>query len=108
MFEALRRFGYPPEDIFVSWDDKAKRPVTILRREGKDFVIDYPDSKEHPSTKELYETEWLSESNRWNDGGNMTMKERDTIYRYSVKEEVLFSLVLSLRSAGFYIPKLDQ
>ncbi len=108
MFEALRRFGYPPEDIFVSWDANTKKPVTILRREGKQFVIDYPDSTEHPSSVELYQSEWLSESARWNDGGTMTMRERDTIYRYSITKAVLFSLVMSLRSAGFYIPKLDQ
>jgi len=106
MFEALRRLGFQSDDIYVSWDEVKKAPLTILRRDEKNFVIDYPESFEHPESKELYRQEWMSESERWNTV--MSMVERDSIYRSYVNEALYFDLVMSLRLSGIFPPRLNH
>jgi len=106
MFELLRRLGFTPDDIYVSWDDVNKVPFTLLKQGEKEFLITYNDAVDHPETMELYRQEWEAESERWNAG--MTPDERTKIYKINVTAKTVDGLVTALREKGFYIPKVDN
>jgi ribosomal protein L25 (general stress protein Ctc) len=117
VFEALRRCGYPPADIYVAVVD-GKGQVsrhgsvkTVLRTQGKQFVIDIEaDSKLVKVDRGEYHRVWEAEAARWNSKGTaegaMVDEERDRIYRDNVTEGWFLDLVVLLRKKGLRVPNL--
>jgi hypothetical protein len=118
VFEALRRCGYPPDDIYVAVVDNRGMVTrhgsvkTVLRTQGKQFVIDIEedDGKLAKVDRDEYQPVWLAESTRWNSKGTvegaMVDKERDDIYRSNVTEAWLIVLVGLLRKKDITVPNL--
>lgn len=96
VYEALRRIGFTPEEIFVSWA-KEIGPISVLRAEGKQFVI-RPEGPACSLTPEEYSTAWIDAAGWWNRGA--TDEERLTIYRTHFTEDVLAHLISALGAAG--------
>lgn len=98
MFEALRRLGFQPENIYVHW---AGKPCTVLKEAERTFTVSFPHSLHSPKEEEWL-AEWLCEVDRWN--GDMVNSERDSIYREHMSPEVLEILVIALKAKGFRVP----
>lgn len=76
VFEALRRLGFAPEDIYVAYNQGT--PVTILKTQGKQFVMNYPSAGIIPSSEEEYIQGWGAVTAKWNE--TMSSEERRRIF----------------------------
>ena len=76
VFEALRRLGFQPDDIFVAYN--YGEPVTVLRTQGKQFVMNYPHAGEVPANTEEYNRGWHEACQAWN--ATMSDADRARIY----------------------------
>ena len=94
IYEALRRIGFLPNEVFVAWNGGA--PVTLIRADGKEFVV-RTHAPGVPKDEAEYVSEWLKASAWWND--TATNSERMLVYHKYITEEVLLSLILALYDA---------
>ena len=97
MFEAFRRLGFAPEDIFVAYN--VGIPVTILRTQGKQFVMNYPHADEIPTDEQAYIKGWQAADEAWN--SPMSTEERSCIFTdWFLVPGMAFPLLESLQRKG--------
>ncbi len=114
VYEAFRRFGFKPEEIF--FDNRVRGTPgqagvgtmqscvgMTLRSQGKEFVTNcgHRCDPGFLSDDELLEI-WNHHSGRWNTG--MTTDARMRIWHTKMPPELLLSLALNLKRAGFIFP----
>lgn len=76
VFEALRRLGFSPDDIYVGYNSGV--PVTILRTQGKICAVNYPHADVIPDSEAAYVSGWLEAAAEWN--GQMSNEQRMRIF----------------------------
>ena len=102
VFEALRRLGFPADDIFVvpeaiEYGSDRVVPATLLRTQGKEFAITAGD----PYPKEKFVDDWEAAGKLWNAGKD---SERGAIYERSIIKRKGCSLLLALEKKGITPP----
>lgn len=105
--EALRRLGFPPEEIFAMWAKSSAqgqpRAATALRAQGKQFVVDYPKiTTDLPESETAFRIEYESAANAWL---KVSHAEGEANYRAHYDVEELSQLAMSIYAKGISIPK---
>lgn len=105
-FEALRRLGFTPEELFTSWNNG--NPVTVVKAQGKVFVIDYKPltDTEVPATEAAYTEAWTTAATAWNE--TLTDEERNIVYRKFIDVKTLLGLTVLLQRNGFTLSGLEK
>ena len=95
-FEALRKLGFPSDEIFVAFYNGGEL-FTTLRERGKEFNITI--SKGEKIDAQAYQPVYEEVATAWNT--TMTKKEREEIYFGEFTEMKLAELALVLKMKGF-------
>jgi len=95
LFEALRRIGFTSDEIFTGYN--SGRPVTVIRAEGKQFVMCMEGSCTVEDENE-YILGWREAAEWWN--GKATDRERMAIYCAYFDEAKLAVLIFALDAKG--------
>lgn len=108
MYEALRRLGFQPDQIFVTFyngDPVTGADVfTELRVDGKVFKSNFRGEKK--VTREAYLATWTRENVWWNEKANR--KEKLAIYQKEFSVSMLLSLATAIASKGITVPLLER
>jgi hypothetical protein len=102
VMEALRRLGFAPGEVFVSW---TLRPNTVVQVADRSFTISYPHSV-HPKEECDWLLEWLGAVDRWDN--EMTEADRERMYRQHVSKEIVGLLTVGLRARGIRIRRSEN
>lgn len=98
IFEAFRRLGFSPDDIYVAFYNKSEL-FTTVRQGSIDFNISISHGKQ--IDQKAYAEIWLVEAARWN--SEMTDKERSEIFRSEFSESKLMELILTVKAKGMVL-----
>lgn len=108
VYEAFRRFGFKPEEVFFDLrisDRTTHQPCVgmTLRTQGKEFVSNCGIRVDpaYLSDDELLDL-WNHHAGKWNTG--MTPQMRQDIWQRKMPMEMLLSMALHLKKAGFIFP----
>jgi hypothetical protein len=100
IFEAFRRLGFLADDIYFGFNPEAKAPFTVLRSQGLEFVVMYPDVRPLDVDAEKFFDRWKERCEEWN--GRMPESQRRAIFnRHIIDAGMSLSLVHALHKKGF-------
>ena len=98
VFEALRRLGFTSDEIYAGYNNG--QPVTVLKAQGKQFVLNYPKAVDVPQTAEEYVAGWQEACEAWNSKMDNTERTRIFEERFLVVGEAV-QLLEALSRKGF-------
>jgi len=100
--EALRRLGFPADDIYVMASPDSGVVRTLLRTQGREWSCTYPGAPLVDAAR--YEAVWARAVEDFNTG----RRDGEAVYRENISENVLLLIATSLRRAGFVLPALSR
>ncbi|TAL45876.1 MAG: hypothetical protein EPN91_01310 [Salinibacterium sp.] len=103
VYELLRRAGFTPDDIAVTWRDNA--PATALQQPQGVFFINYPKDVALPRTSEQFEREWIAAGNYWNDTSNAERERLFVTHRPPI--ELTAKMMMAIKKVGIKAPFFD-
>ena len=100
VFEAFRRLGFLSDHIFFGFDPIRRAPFTVLRAQGLEFTIAYPDVPPLSVDEVKFFERWKERCEEWN--GSMTEPQRKAIFeRHIIESGMSLPLVHALHKKGF-------
>lgn len=98
-FEAFRRLGFKPEEIFFTYF--TDRIAMVLRAQGKEFIADCGARSPVLTDQDIIQI-WNERTSKWNAG--MTQTERMQIWNGGMPVESLISMALAIKKIGIVFP----
>ena len=104
---ALIKMGYPPDNLYASFDMEGRRALCILKQGDKQLVVEYP-LHESITTIEDAECRWIAAANAWNKLGRWDLDAQEDIFRASNVANRSVELSATLAAKGFRHPFLKK
>lgn len=103
IWEALRRFGFPADDIYAAFYNGGEL-FTTLRASSKEWNVSISQTKKVDS--ELYLPVYTAECEMWN--GTQDESKRRQIFQEHMPVERMIQMAISLRAKDILIPNLPD
>lgn len=97
-FEAFRRLGYPPEDIYFAVSGPAGHAHSVLRSQGLQFICNTGILPAKYWTQEASAALWKEAAEMWNTVQN---SERMSIWNFSHAKQNATGMLVALHEKGF-------
>lgn len=102
--EGLRKLGFVPDDIFVTFNPDATMLV-VLKTQGKQFAITVGFVR--GVSREAWETMWSSAATAVRDG-SVSQRDLDRIWQESLTRKQSLGFIAGLKAKGIRIPKESE